>query len=103
MLEEILMLVFSSAGVMGSVAAILMATTVRDYRKDLNERRKERIILQQLQSEGEERLAMLVLALVKFSKGEGRIKDVEDAEAQYKEYNERSRDNTRKMISVHTV
>ncbi len=90
MLDEIITVIFSSAGLTGSVFAAIMVSAMKKAKKDAEKKREERLRLEILRLEGEERLSALLFAIIRYSKGSCGIHELDDAEKAYNEYLEKS-------------
>ena len=62
---ELLAVVCSSAGILGTVVSAVLVWMLTKAKKDAEEKRKERIAMELFRLEGEELLSTLVLALVR--------------------------------------
>ncbi|MBQ3230308.1 MAG: hypothetical protein IJB49_04750 [Clostridia bacterium] len=102
LLGELLPLVLSSAGVTGSVFAAIMTVVFKKVRKDAEQRRTERLKLEIMRLEGEERLSALLFAMLRRSRGVGTDAELAEAERAYNEYLNSSRMLKNEIIGEHT-
>ncbi len=98
-LYELLAVIFSSAGVLGTVLSAVLAWMLRRAKKDAEQKRKERIAMELFRLEGEELLSALVLALVQG----GRENDpaLETAAKAYEEHWEKRKHFCNELLSNH--
>ncbi len=102
MLDEFLTLVLSSAGVTGSIFGCIISLAVKKAKKDAEIKREERLRLEILRLEGEERLSALLFAIIRNERTGGCEQELTDAENAYSEYLEKSRMLKNEIIGIHT-
>lgn len=90
MLDEIMTVIFSSAGLTGGIFAAIMTAAMKKAKNDAERKREERLRIEILRLEGEERLSALLFALLRYSKGSGSLEELDEAEKAYTEYIEKS-------------
>lgn len=101
MLEQVVTAVLSSAGLTGGIFAAVVTAAIRKAQKDAERKRNERLKLEILRLEGEERLSALLFAMLRHSRG-GSEKELFEAEKAYVEYLESSNKLKNEIIGVHT-
>ena len=96
---ELLAVVCSSAGILGTVVSAVLVWMLTKAKKDAEEKRKERIAMELFRLEGEELLSTLVLALVQG----GRENDpaLETAAKAYEEHWEKRKHFCNELLSNH--
>lgn len=102
LLGELLPLILSSAGVTGSVFAAIMTAVFKKVRSDAEQRRAERLRLEIMRLEGEERLSALLFAMLRRSRGMGTDSELAEAERAYNEYLKKSRMLKNEIIGEYT-
>lgn len=102
MAEQIITAVLSSAGLTGSIFAAIVTAAIRHAGKNAENKRNERMKLEILRLEGEEKLSALLFALIRYSKGLGSENELENAEKTYMEYLESSNKLKNEIIGNHT-
>ena len=100
---ELLIVTFSSAGILGTIIASLLAIIFKKTKTVAEKRRRERVALELQRLEGEEKLSYLILLLIKFSKGLCEAKELDDAEKSYVIYLEKSRERKNQILTEYTV
>ena len=102
LLSEILPLMLSSAGLTGGIFAAIIIFAVKKAKKDAERKREERLKLEIMRLEGEEKLSALLFALIRHSRGSGNKKELDDAEKAYTEYLENTSRLKNEIIGIHT-
>ena len=103
MIEQILTLVLPSAGLTGSIFAIILAAAIKRAKKDAEIKRAERLRLEILRLEGEERIHQLLLAMLRLVRGMGSDEELNKAEKDYMEYLENCKTLKNEIIGTHTL
>ena len=85
-LTEILPLILSSASVSGGIIAVIITLAVKNAKRDAEKKQKERLKLEIMRLEGEEKLSALLFALIRHSRGSDNLDELLDAEKAYTEY-----------------
>lgn len=99
---ELLTVVLSSAGLTGSLIAGITKIAIKKAKDDAERKREERLRLEILRLEGEEKMSALIFALLRHSRGNGNDKELDDAEKAYNEYLENSNRLKNEIIGLHT-
>lgn len=102
MLEELITIVLSSAGLTGSVFACILTFAVKKAKSDAQRKHEERLNLEILRLEGEEKLSALLFALIHHARSGSFEHELEAAEKAYSEYLEESRRLKNEIIGTHT-
>ena len=102
MLEQMITAILSSAGLTGGIVATIVTAALKKARKDADLKRQERLKLEILRLEGEERLSSLLFAIIRHLRGGGSEKELIDAERAYIEYLESSNKLKNEIIGIHT-
>lgn len=102
MIDEIVTAVLSSAGLTGSLFAAIISIAIKRAKKDAERKREERLTLEILRLEGEEKQSELLFAILRDLRGLGTEKELEDAEESYRAYLEKSRELKNKIIGANT-
>ncbi|MBO4277489.1 MAG: hypothetical protein J5925_03715 [Clostridia bacterium] len=100
---EFLTLALSSAGAAGSLLACVFAWMLKKAKRDADRHREERLKLDMLRLEGEEKLSELVYAMVRQVRGAGSARELDEAEAAYSEYLESARRMKNEILSYYTA
>lgn len=95
-------IVLSSAGLTGSLFAAIMKFAVKKAKEDAEQKREERLKLEILRLEGEEKMSALLFAMLRFARGSGCQKELDDAEKAYIEHLENSNRLKNEIIGMHT-
>ncbi len=103
MLEQILTLVIPSAGLTSGIFGIVLTAAIRKAKKDADIKREERLRLEILRLEGEERVRELLIAMVRCVKGTGSEYELDLAEKSYLEYLENCKTLKNEIIGTHTL
>ena len=101
-LSEILPLILSSAGLSGGIFAAIITFAVKKAKKDADNKRAERLRLEIMRLEGEEKLSALLFALIRHSRGSGSEEELDDAKTAYTEYLENISRLKNEIIGTHT-
>ncbi len=99
---EMLTVILSSAGLTGSLFAAIIRIAIKKAKDDAERKREERLRLEILRLEGEEKLSSLIFALLRHSRGSGSEKELDDAEKAYLEHLENSNRLKNEIIGLHT-
>ena len=102
-LYELLIVGFSSAGLLGMMIAALLSVVLKKTKAVAEKRRRERILLELQRLEGEEKLSRLILLLLKFSKGLCEMDELDEAEKGYIVYLEKNSERKNEMLSEYIV
>lgn len=102
MMDEIITAVLSSAGLTGSLFAAIVTVVVKKVKKDADLKREERMKLEILRLEGEERLSSLLFALLRYTRGLENEAELLDAEKAYLDYLESCNKLKNEIIGNHT-
>lgn len=102
MIEQIITAVLSSAGLTGGICAAIVTAAIKHAKKDAELKRKERLRLEIMRLEGEERLSALLFALLRNARGSGDEQELLDAEKAYIEYLEGCNKLKNEIIGNHT-
>lgn len=102
MIDEIITAVLSSAGLTGSLFAAIISIAIKRAKKDAERKREERLRLEILRLEGEEKLSALLFAILRGIRGMGSEKELSDAEEAYRAYLEKSRKLKNEIIGENT-
>lgn len=102
MFGELLTFVLSSAGLTGGLVAAFTKVAIKKAKEDAEIKRKERLKLEILRLEGEEKLSALLFAMLRYAKGVGCKKELEEAENAYTEHIENSKRLKNEIIGMHT-
>ncbi len=102
MLEEILTLVLPSAGLTSGIFTIVLTAAIRHAKKDADRKRQERLRLEILRMEGEERIRELLFAMLRYVRGSGSESELDNAEKAYCEYLENCKALKNEIIGTHT-
>lgn len=98
-LAEALASILSAGGFLSIFVYSLLKRALDKARRDAERRKQERNKQELLRLEGEERMASLVLTLVRFSRGECGSKELEAAEREYTCYMEKVSELKRQIIT----
>ncbi len=102
MLEEILTLILPSAGLTSGIFAIVLTAALKRAKRDADHKREERLRLEILRLEGEERVRELLLAMLRYVRGIGNEIELDIAEKAYLEYLESCIALKNEIIGTHT-
>lgn len=102
-IDELLTVVLSSAGLTGSIFAAIVTAAIKKAKEDAERKREERLRLEILRLEGEEKLSALIFAMIRYSKGNGSAKELDEAEKTYTEHLEKSSAMKNEIIGVNTL
>ncbi|MBR0231079.1 MAG: hypothetical protein IJQ53_02495 [Clostridia bacterium] len=100
---ELITLALSSAGAAGTLLACVFAWMLKKARRDAERHREERLKLDIIRLEGEEKLSELVYAMVRQVRGTGTARELDDAEEAYSEYLESARRMKNEILSYYTA
>ena len=101
-MEQIVTAILSSAGLTGGIFAAIVTMAVNRAKNDAEQKRRERLKLEILRLEGEERLSTLLFAMLRNSREGGCEKELLEAEKAYTEYLENSKRLKNEIIGAHT-
>lgn len=101
-LTELLITLFSSAGLAGALFALLLEHVLKRAKADAERRRKERISLEILRCEGEEVTGNLLMTLVSFGRGLCGETELNRATEEYERFLEKSRALKNSLLTGHT-
>ena len=100
---EFIGLALSSAGLAGSLISVIIAFIFRRAGTNAARQREERLKLDMLRLEGEEKLSELIYSLIRFTKGSGSLPELDAAEKKHREYLESARRMKNEIISYYTM
>ena len=100
---EFITLALSSAGAAGTLLACVFAWLLKKARREAERHREERLRLDIMRLEGEEKLSELVYAMVRQVRGAGSARELDEAEAAYSEYLENARRMRNEILSYYTA
>lgn len=103
LLSEALPLILSSATLSGSVFACIVTAAVKKAKRDAEKKREERLRLEILRLEGEEKLSELLFSLLRTYRGNGSADELENAINDYTAYLEKSRKLKNEIIGIYTI
>ena len=103
MIEQILTLVLPSAGLTGGIFAIVLAAAISRAKKDAEVKRAERLRLEILRLEGEERTSELLFAMLRLVRGIGSEAELNQVEKAYIEYLDDCKNLKNEIIGTHTL
>lgn len=101
-LGEFAALLLSSAGLSGSVFAVIFSFLLKRAKSDAETKREERMQLEIQRLDGEEKLSSLLFALLRYSRGMCGDSELEEAEKAYAEYIEAGRKLKNRIIGTYT-
>ena len=99
---ELLITLFSSAGLAGALFAALLSHVLKKARADADRRRQERTSLEIMRCEGEAAAGELLLTLVAFVQGRCGEAELKTARDEYSSFLEKSRALKTKLAAEHT-
>ena len=102
LLAELLPIILSSAGVTGSLFAAITIYAIKKAKKDADLKREERLKLEILRLEGEEKLSSLIFAMIRSINGSGSEKELDETIHAYTLHIEKSRALKNLIITNHT-
>ena len=102
-LGELLPLILSSASVSGGIIAMIITLAVKNAKRDAEKKQKERLKLEIMRLEGEEKLSALLFALIRHTRGSDNTDELLDAEKAYTEYLENVNKLKYEIIGEHTL
>ncbi len=100
-ISELLPVILTSAGVTGGVFSAVISLAVNKAKRDAAKKREERLKLELLRLEGEERLSKLMFALLR-SRSFENDEELLKAERAYTEYLEKSQHLKNEIITEYT-
>ena len=100
-LSESIPLVLSTATVSGGVFAAIVGIAVNKAKKDAEKKREERLKLEILRLEGEEKLSALLFSLLRHLRGNGSDKELENAIRDYTKHLETSKKLKNEIIGIY--
>ena len=101
--SEFFALLISSAGLSGTVIAIIFSYLLRKAKLEAQKKREERLQLEIQRLEGEEKLSQLLFTLVRYSRGICGECELDEAEKDYAEYIESSRKLKNRILGSYTA
>jgi hypothetical protein len=102
MFGEMLTFMLSSAGLTGGLVAAVTKIALKKAKEDAEIKRKERLKLEILRLEGEEKMSALLFAMLRYARGGGCKKELDEAENAYIEHLENSKRLKNEIIGIHT-
>lgn len=102
-IAELLPVILTSAGMTGGLFSAVLTLALNKAKRDAEKKRAERLKLELLRLEGEERLSELMFALLRHSRNDEHASELCDAERAYTEYLEKSRHLKNEIISEYTA
>ena len=99
---ELLITLFSSAGLAGALFAALLSHVLKKARADADRRRQERTSLEIMRCEGEAAAGELLLTLVAFVQGRCGEAELKTARDEYRRFPKKSRPPWAKLAAEHT-
>lgn len=102
MFGEMLTFMLSSAGLTGGLVAAVTKIAIKKAKEDAELKRKERLKLEILRLEGEEKMSALLFAMLRYARGIGCKKELDEAENAYIEHLENSKRLKNEIIGMHT-
>lgn len=100
---ELLIVVFSSAGVLGTIIATLLGIILKQTKSVAERKRQERVLFELQRLDGEEKMSQLILSLLKFSKGLCEMDELDTAERNYVLYLEKNRERKNEILTEHII
>ena len=100
---DLLPIILSSAGISGSIIAAVTVFAVKRLKSDAEQKRAERLKLEILRLEGEERLSALLFAMLRYFRGVGDEKELDNALKAYNDYLQDSNSYKNQIIGIHTA
>lgn len=101
--SEIIPLIVSSAGISGTVFAAIFGFLLKRAKSDAEKKQHERLQLEVMRLEGEEKLSALLFALIRHSRFGGNESELAAAEEAYREYLESNRRLKNEIIGSYTA
>ena len=102
MFGEMLTFMLSSTGLTGGLVAAVTKIAIKKAKEDAELKRKERLKLEILRLEGEEKMSALLFAMLRYARGIGCKKELDEAENAYIEHLENSKRLKNEIIGMHT-
>lgn len=102
LLTELVPIILSSAGATGGLFAAITVFAIKKAKKDADLKREERLKLEILRLEGEEKLSALIFALLRKLNGAGNDKELDETIHAYTLHIERSNALKNLIITNHT-
>ncbi len=99
---EFIALLLSSAGITGTFITAIFTYMLKKAKADADEKRKERLSLEIMRLEGEEKLSKLLFTLLRYSRNLCGDKELSQAEEEYAEYMEKTQRLKNEIIGKHT-
>ncbi len=96
---DLLPIILSSAGVTGSLFAAVTVYAIKKAKHDAERKREERLKLEIMRLEGEEKLSALIFAMVRHLSGSGNEKELNETMQAYTEHIENSRQLKNNIIA----
>lgn len=102
-ISELIPLIISSAGISGTVFAAIFGFLLKRAKGDAERKRHERLQLEIMRLDGEEKLSALLFALIRHSRFGGNECELAAAEEAYREYLESNRRLKNEIIGSYTA
>ena len=102
-LSEFAALALSSAGLVGALLTSLLGILLKRAKSEAIRRRGERLKLDIMRLDGEEKLSELIYAMVRQSRGCGSAAELDEAFRAYGEYLETARRMKNEILSFYTI
>ena len=102
LIEEILPLILSSCGLTGGIFSAVIFFAIKRAKVEAEIKRKERLRLEIMRLEGEEKLSKLIFALIRHTRTHGNAHELDEAEKAYTEYLLNCSKLKNEIISNHT-
>ena len=99
---ELLPIILSSAGITGSLFAAITAIALKKAKNDAETKRKERLRLEIMRLEGDEKMSALLFAMLRHTRGVENERELDEAEKAYTEYLDNCSKLKNEIISNHT-
>ena len=100
---EFITLALSSAGAAGTLLACVFAWMLKKAKRDAERHRGERLKLDMIRLDGEEKLSGLIFDMVRQVRGTGNARELDEAEKAYTEYLESARRMKNEILSYYTA
>lgn len=100
--SELLPVILSSAGLTGGVISAFVIFAVKKAKQDAEKKREERLRLEILRLEGEEKLSALLFALIRHIRTHEDTRELDEAEKAYTEHLDNCSKLKNEIIGNHT-
>ncbi len=101
-LEEVLPIILSSCGLTGGIFSAVIFFAIKRAKLDAEIKRKERLKLEIMRLEGEEKMSKLMFALIRYTRTYENESELDEAERAYTEYLLNCSKLKNEIISNHT-